>query len=82
MGDVFEGTIREDLKQLFINDNVYSKPDCQKCFAKFYCSGGCHANNILIEGDIDKPYKIGCEMEKKRVECAIAIKAVLASQDA
>ncbi len=78
MGDVFTGTLREDLKSLFINDNVYSKKDCQNCFAKFYCSGGCHANNILIEKDIDTPYKIGCEMEKKRVECAIAIKAKLA----
>ena len=78
MGDVFEGVLREDLKRLFIDDNVYSKKDCQNCFAKFYCSGGCHANNILIEKDIDTPYKIGCEMEKKRVECAIAIKAKLA----
>ena len=78
MGDVFSGEIRKDLKELFINDNVYSKSECQNCFAKFYCSGGCHANNILIEKDIDTPYKIGCEMEKKRVECAIAIKAMLA----
>lgn len=78
MGNVFEDEIREDLRNLFINDNVYSKKDCQNCFAKFYCSGGCHANNILIEKDIDTPYKIGCEMEKKRVECAIAIKAKLA----
>ena len=78
MGSVFDGTMDEAIKRTFINSNVYTKKDCGECFAKFYCSGGCHANSCLIAGGMDQPYKIGCELEKKRVECAIAIQALLA----
>jgi len=72
MGSVLDNTFDEDIKQVFQKSNVYTKPDCMKCFAKFYCSGGCPANAYNFNGDIDKPYAIACDMERKRVECAIA----------
>lgn len=70
-------TINKDIAHTFKCANVYSKPKCLDCWAKFYCSGGCQANNFNFNGDIHKPYEIGCEMMKKRVECAIAIKIKL-----
>ncbi|PWM46435.1 MAG: thioether cross-link-forming SCIFF peptide maturase [Clostridiales bacterium] len=54
---------------------VLAKPDCEKCFAKYYCSGGCAANNYNENGDILKPHEVSCELERKRTECAIYIKA-------
>ena len=76
MGNVFDGKIDEDLKNYFEKSNIYTKDKCKTCFAKFYCSGGCSANAYNFNGDIDKPYELACEFEKKRVECAIAIEAV------
>lgn len=55
--------------------HIYNKPICKECWAKFYCSGGCQANNYNFNHDIHTPYEIGCEMQKKRIECAIALKA-------
>ena len=51
------------------------KKSCKNCFARFYCSGGCMANSYHFEGTLHDAYDIGCEMERKRVECAIMIKA-------
>ena len=48
------------------------------CWAKFFCSGGCHANNQTFGGDIHKPYELSCEIQKKRIECALMIQAKLA----
>jgi len=75
MGTVFEGVNAIELREEFSNCNVYAKEECKECWAKFYCSGGCAANAHQLSGDILKPYKIGCELQKKRVECAIMIKA-------
>ncbi|MCC8169787.1 MAG: thioether cross-link-forming SCIFF peptide maturase [Oscillospiraceae bacterium] len=75
MGNVNDGKIREDIKQTFEKSNIYTKDKCRDCFAKFYCSGGCSANAYNFNGDINKPYELACEFEKKRVECAIAIEA-------
>ena len=58
--------------------NVYTKPACKDCFARFYCSGGCAANGYHAHKDIRSNYEIGCELQRKRVECAIMIKAALA----
>ena len=58
--------------------NVYAKDKCRDCFARFYCSGGCAANSYNFHGSITDAYDIGCEMQKKRIECAIMIKAALA----
>ncbi len=76
MGNVFDGEINGDIKNIFEKSNVYTKKKCENCFAKFYCSGGCSANAVNFNGDINKPYELACEFEKKRVECAIAIEAI------
>ncbi|MBQ9895438.1 MAG: thioether cross-link-forming SCIFF peptide maturase [Ruminococcus sp.] len=76
MGNIDEGTFNQDMKKEFASAHVYSKPDCKKCWAKFYCSGGCNANNYQYMGDIHNAHKISCQLEKKRLECAIMIKAV------
>lgn len=75
MGNVWEGIKREDLQKQFKGCNVYSKEKCKDCFAKFYCSGGCAANAYNFHGDINDAYDIGCKLQRKRVECAIMIKA-------
>lgn len=78
MGDVDEGITRPEIGKEFGDCNVYSKEKCKDCFAKYYCSGGCAANAYKQNGSINTTYDIGCEMEKKRVECSIMIKAALA----
>jgi uncharacterized protein len=69
--------LKKDIQLLFKNSSVYTKDECRKCWARFYCSGGCAANAFQFNKDINIPYKIGCELEKKRVECAIWIKTQL-----
>jgi len=66
--------LNENIQNAFRNSNVYTKEECRKCWAKFYCSGGCAANAFQFNKSIDIPYEIGCELEKKRVECALWIK--------
>ena len=78
MGNVLDGSFNLNMKHDFALANIYSKPECKKCWAKFYCSGGCNANNWQYEGDIHKAHDISCNLEKKRLECAIMIKAALA----
>ena len=78
MGNVDEGITKPEIGKDFGDCNVYSKEKCKDCFAKYYCSGGCAANAYKQNGSINTTYDIGCEMEKKRVECSIMIKAALA----
>lgn len=78
LGNVDEGITRTDICDEFKMCNVYAKEKCRSCFAKYYCSGGCAANSYQFHGSITDAYDIGCEMERKRVECAIMIKAALA----
>lgn len=75
MGNVFDGLSNPELREKFSKCNVYAKDECKKCWARFYCSGGCAANAYQLSGDILKPYEIGCELQRKRIECAIMIKA-------
>ncbi len=82
MGNLNDGTFNTDMKEMFAKSNVYTKSDCRNCWAKFYCSGGCNANNFQYEGDILKSHKTSCELEKKRLECAIMIKAAMADFNA
>ena len=82
MGNVDEGIKRPEIADDFRSCNVYSKEKCRNCFAKFYCSGGCMANAYNFHGTIHDTYEIGCEMQRKRVECAIMIKAALADAEA
>ena len=81
MGNVDEGIVRSDLRRMFSDSNVYSKEKCRNCFAKFYCSGGCAANSYNFHGNINDAYDLGCELQRKRIECAIMIKAALAEQE-
>ena len=78
LGNVDEGILNTDIRDEFKCCNVYAKEKCRKCFARFYCSGGCAANAYNFSGDICGAYDIGCELQKKRIECAIMIKAALA----
>ena len=78
MGNVDEGIVRPEIADAFRSCSVYSKEKCRGCFAKFYCSGGCMANAHHFHGTIHNTYDIGCEMQRKRVECAIMMKAALA----
>ncbi len=75
MGDVWKGVTNTELCNEFKCCNVYAKEKCRNCFAKFYCSGGCAANSYNFHGSILNAYDLGCELQKKRVECAIMIKA-------
>ncbi|MBC8584351.1 thioether cross-link-forming SCIFF peptide maturase [Youxingia wuxianensis] len=75
MGNVFDQSLDFERKAQFAKATVYGKEECKNCWAKFYCSGGCNANSMQYQGDILKPHKLSCELEKKRVECAIMIKA-------
>ena len=78
MGNVFDLSINKEMKDNFARATVYHKSKCQECWAKFYCSGGCNANNWQYMGNILDSFDLACEMEKKRLECAIMIQAALA----
>ena len=77
MGNVDECVLRTDIRDEFKQCNVYAKETCKDCFAKFYCSGGCAANSYNFTGNVNGSYDIGCELQRKRIECAIMIKAAL-----
>lgn len=81
MGNVDEGITKPEIVDEFKRCNVYTKEKCRNCFAKFYCSGGCAANSYNFHGTIHDAYDIGCELQRKRVECAIMIKAALADNE-
>ncbi len=81
MGNLDEGTFDLSIKDEFAHANVYTKPECKKCWAKFYCSGGCNANNYQYAGDIHNAHKLSCQLQKKRLECAIMMKAAKLSDD-
>ena len=74
-GNVLEGTFDLDIAQRFASMNIYTREKCRDCWAKFYCSGGCSAANYNMNQDMNIPYELGCEMERKRLECAIYLKA-------
>ena len=80
LGNLEDETFENKLFDQFNSAHIYNKEECRNCWAKFYCSGGCHANAYHANGSILEPYKLGCELEKKRVECAIGIQAVLSDE--
>lgn len=74
LGDIFNGITNKDLQEKFRKANfLFNKPECANCWARFYCSGGCLANNYTMNGDIFKPYQIGCEIQKMRIEAALYV---------
>ena len=80
LGTLETGVVKPDLVQKVRHTHVMTKTECSTCWARFFCSGGCHANADLINGDISKPYQYGCKLQKKRLECAIVLQAILAAE--
>lgn len=78
MGNLYDNTFRTEVADQFGGVNIYTKEACRKCWAKFYCSGGCSASNFNVNGDIMEPSNVACELERKRLECAIAMSAIRA----
>ena len=76
MGNLNEGTFDERIKKKFLNTSIYHKEKCRKCWARFYCSGGCSVKNYTHNHDIMKPFDVACEMQKKKIECAISLYAL------
>ncbi len=79
MGSVYDGSFDMEISGQFAQQNVYTRPACRKCWARFYCSGGCSAANLLVNGDITRSNEVACAMERKRLECAIALNAIAAN---
>ena len=73
MGDIWQGVTRTDTRDKFKRCNAYSRKECDDCWARLYCSGGCAANAYNATGDINGVYSYGCELFKKRIECAVAL---------
>ena len=82
MGSLYDGSFNLEMKDEFAKAHVYNKPECKKCWAKFYCSGGCNANNYIYQHDIHAAHKLSCQIQKKRLEVAILMKAVQLLDDA
>ncbi len=74
MGDIWHGVTRTDIRDRFKRCNAYSRKECGDCWARLYCSGGCAANAYNATGDINGTYAYGCDLFKKRIECAIMLK--------
>ena len=77
MGNLDEGVTNIEAKEEFRGCNSYSRAECRDCFARLYCSGGCSANAYHATGNITGVYEYGCELFKKRIECAIMMKLAL-----
>ncbi|EJO5346470.1 thioether cross-link-forming SCIFF peptide maturase [Clostridium botulinum] len=76
MGNIIDSfKVKENIAKDFKKAHIYNKPECRECWARFYCSGGCQANNYNFNKDMNIPYSLGCTMQKKRIECSIALKA-------
>ena len=73
LGDVWKGITNESCREEFRSCNVYARPECRDCWARLYCSGGCAANAYHATGSIKGIYRQGCELFKKRIECAIML---------
>ena len=74
MGDVWQGVVRTDIRDKFKRCNAYSRKECDECWARLYCSGGCAANAYNATGDVNGVYPYGCDLFKKRIECAIMLR--------
>ena len=78
LGNIWDGVTNHEVQQEFASCNVYARPECHDCWAKLYCSGGCAANAYHATGSIKGIYKDGCELFRKRMECAIMLEALKA----
>ena len=80
LGSIYEGITNPTVLEQFKACNVYSHPECKDCFAKLYCSGGCAANAYHTTGSVNGVYEFGCELHRKRIECAIMLKVAEAEE--
>lgn len=81
LGNVYDGVTNPAVQNEFKLCNAYARPDCKDCWAKLYCSGGCAANAYHATGSVTGTYRYGCELFKKRIECAIMLKVAQAARD-
>ena len=82
LGDIWHGLDNPEVQKEFASCNVYAKPECRDCWAKLYCSGGCAANAFHATGSITGVYEAGCELFRKRIECAIMLAVARAEREA
>ena len=80
LGDIWNGVDNKEVQDEFKLCNAYARPDCKDCWARLYCSGGCAANAYHATGSISGIYEYGCELFKKRMECAIMMKVAQAEE--
>ncbi len=81
LGDIWNGIENKEILNQFNECNVYSHKECKDCFAKLYCSGGCAANAYHTTGNVNGVYEFGCELHRKRIECAIMLKVAEAEEN-
>ena len=81
LGDVWQGVTTTEVRQTFADCNVYAREACRDCWAKLYCSGGCAANAYHATGSVAGVYEYGCELFRKRMECAIMLQAALRADE-
>jgi len=81
IGDVFTGISNHKMCGEFMKNNIFAKEKCRNCWAKLFCSGGCHANAYFSNGSITQPNELSCTLQKKRIECAIMIQALMAAKE-
>lgn len=81
LGDIWKGITNAEVLNQFEKCNVYSHKECKDCFAKLYCSGGCAANAYHTTGSVNGIYEFGCELHRKRIECAIMLKVAEAEEN-
>ena len=81
VGNIYEGITHPEVAEIFTKgNNVYTRDKCKGCWARLYCSGGCAANNYHTNGDINKVYEFGCELHRKRIECALMLEVAKSEQ--
>lgn len=81
MGNVYDGVTNAGVRDTFKLCNVYAHEECKTCFARLYCSGGCAANAYHSTGSVNGIYEMGCELHRKRIECAIMLKVAEACDE-
>jgi uncharacterized protein len=77
LGDIYTGLKNKQLSDEFLHNNIFAKDKCRDCWAKLFCSGGCHANAYFTNGSIKEPNEQSCALQKKRIECAVMVQAFL-----
>ena len=75
LGDIWHGVTNTEAQSQFASNSLYAHPECRDCWARLYCSGGCAANAYHATGSVTGVYKYGCELFRKRMECAIMLAA-------